>query len=87
MSHEYELEGLDLNEDNFPFTVELISIATGEVMWSQVIRGPGVLEIPKMSCRVNAKMTFPDGTTVASSDDKSVTAFAPDGTIIGELPC
>jgi hypothetical protein len=56
----------DLPEEMFPFTVELLSAATREVVWAATVDGPGALLVPGPDQtgpgRKAVRITFPDGT-------------------------
>jgi hypothetical protein len=63
----------DLPATSFPFTVDMIDKATGDVVWSEVVTGPGALRVPSKhevngGRDVAARMTFPDGTVIAESE-------------------
>lgn len=39
----------DLKPGAFPFTIEAISSATGEVVWREVVNGPGRTFVPPLA--------------------------------------
>lgn len=51
----------DLKADDFPFTIEYIDAATGEVMDSVTVETPGVLRVPGRDRPTDVRITFPDG--------------------------
>jgi hypothetical protein len=62
----------DLPLSKFPFTAELLDAETGEVRWSLVITGPGVVRIPPKTeinegRPVTARLTFADGEVQVSA--------------------
>lgn len=52
----------DFPEDHFPFTVTVLDPETGELLWEQVVEGPGVLNIPGYGRRAVVVVEFADGT-------------------------
>lgn len=51
----------DLKASDFPFTIEYIDAATGEVMDSVTVEGPGVLPVPGRDRPTDVRITFADG--------------------------
>jgi hypothetical protein len=49
---------------DFPFTIEIFREDTGEIVWREVISGPGVLEVPGFGgsgFKVGVRTIYPDG--------------------------
>lgn len=62
-----------LPADAFPFTVEAIDLA-GEVVWSQVVSGPGALEVPPLAAQygpVSIRIAYADGNVVHAPPEGS----------------
>lgn len=55
----------DLPASAYPFTAEPLDTATGMVVWSAEVTGPGALRVPAVAelgvDRVRARITYADG--------------------------
>lgn len=57
----------DIPADSFPFTVEWISEATNEVVYTVTVPGPGVVEVPALWPQHGpcwTRIRYPDGQIV-----------------------
>lgn len=56
---------VDLKPSAFPFTIEAISSTTGEVVWREIVNGPGRAFVPPLAeiigCAVAIRIHWPDG--------------------------
>jgi hypothetical protein len=62
----------DLAPVDFPFTIEMISAATGDVVWSVTVDVPGAITIPcrtELGGPVDVRLRFPDGRWVMTTHD------------------
>jgi hypothetical protein len=55
----------DLKAEQYPLTIALMDVETGEELWRETVAGPGVIQIPAMAPRkVLAWICFPDGVAI-----------------------
>jgi len=62
----------DVREVDFPFDIEMIDPATGEIRWSITVPGPGMVQVPgraTLGGPVDVRVRFPDGRWVMSGHD------------------
>ena len=64
----------DIKPDDFPFTIEYLDDAD-EVVWSQEVPGPGVVEVPSytelgLPGEVAVRLTFPGGRQIIAFPDR-----------------
>lgn len=56
----------DLAKEDFPFTITFVRDDTGEVLWQQMVDGPGALQVPGFGgqgFRVDVRIEYPNGRT------------------------
>ena len=58
----------DFNPEDFPFTIRLIDVDTGLVVFTEKVTGPGALRIPGLAesgaRAVSAEIVFPSGRVI-----------------------
>lgn len=57
---------IDLEECDFPFTIECYDAADNSLMWRQEVSGPGAMEVRGAGKPVSIKVEWPDGQVVWS---------------------
>lgn len=62
----------DVPPDEFPFGIEMINCETGEILWTQIVTGPGVVTIPSKTelgteDGIDVRLTYPGGKWVMAS--------------------
>lgn len=63
-----------ISEDDFPFLIEYIDEATGGVLGSELVTGPGSLLVPSWApAPVTIRTSWPDGLIVISTSDGTTT--------------
>lgn len=68
----------NIKPDNFPFAIEILSDDTGQLLWSEIVTGPGAIAIPgnaELGGRpVNVRMTMANGAWYHETHDGKVTS-------------